>query len=342
MYRSPATVSEPHDYSLPKKNIFLSWQDFKEDDLNELDAIVDSERRRERMTQILQLLSRYPTDESMSAAERARNHHRRAILLDLISKIYNFCKHAQLSATKTSTLLSITKALNTACCELHGPGIPLKKAFGLFRTILLRHSVERPPFSTAVFSYTDVTAISDFFLRSYFRHLKLYQYVFGMASELDLQIKESLAQPLDEHLVSLSTGTYTELLVEAMEPAEAVESKDQEEELVVQEVALDMYKWSPPPMPSLETLTREDRNRFEGAFSGELVRIQQEFQVKMKQQQEEFDARLADIVKLKAASKESLAAPIGSTPNSRPQSSQQSRPRTEQKPRLVGSAAKKV
>lgn len=44
-----------------------------------------------------------------------------------------------------------------------------EKAFAMFKELLLRHSVQRPPHSLAVFTLDDVKVINDYVQDSFFR-----------------------------------------------------------------------------------------------------------------------------------------------------------------------------
>lgn len=94
----------------------------------------------------------------------------------------------------------------------------LSVSWSLFEDIILRHSVERPPFSIQVFTLQDLRLITDWaanqyhiaplhffvlteigcliiiYLVSYFRHLRMYQLVFGGGKSLDLNVSHSTAQ----------------------------------------------------------------------------------------------------------------------------------------------------
>lgn len=48
--------------------------------------------------------------------------------------------------------------------------------FSLFKELLLRHSVQRPPHSLAIFNLDDVKAINEFVQESLFRYYNFYLY----------------------------------------------------------------------------------------------------------------------------------------------------------------------
>lgn len=52
----------------------------------------------------------------------------------------------------------------------------LERSWERTKNLLLAHSVQRPPFSTQIFSWADLKAITSYLLNTYYRHYKLYQY----------------------------------------------------------------------------------------------------------------------------------------------------------------------
>lgn len=51
----------------------------------------------------------------------------------------------------------------------------MERSFEFFKELLLRHSVQRPPFSVGLFSFQEMKAITEWMMDSYYRHYKLYQ-----------------------------------------------------------------------------------------------------------------------------------------------------------------------
>ena len=56
----------------------------------------------------------------------------------------------------------------------------------LLQELLVKHSVERPPYSSSVFSLAQVKDIAEYVLSTYFKHFKLYKYAFTKRVRLDL------------------------------------------------------------------------------------------------------------------------------------------------------------
>eukprot|EP00954_Amorphochlora_amoebiformis_P014504 1135742-Amorphochlora_amoeboformis.AAC.1 len=73
-----------------------------------------------------------------------------------------FCKRQNMSAAKTSTLVSLVLGTHN---KISGPPLlTCRDGFEYFKKMLLKHSVERPPFSIGVFSPADVKAAIKYIL----------------------------------------------------------------------------------------------------------------------------------------------------------------------------------
>lgn len=79
------------------------------------------------------------------------------------------------AADKLSTLFSIMKEVHKRSTENK---MPIERSFALFKSFMLMHSVQRPPYSVGVFTLPEFRAILDWGLDTYYRHYKLYQYAF--------------------------------------------------------------------------------------------------------------------------------------------------------------------
>lgn len=54
----------------------------------------------------------------------------------------------------------------------------MTRSFEYFKKLLFTHAVDRPPLFVKIFSERDVEFITEFMLNGYFRHFKLYKYIF--------------------------------------------------------------------------------------------------------------------------------------------------------------------
>lgn len=201
------SISELH---LSRQHSFLPWKHFSADHLQQL-ASQSPEERRDTIRTVLSLADRFPTGEVhvrdvSGTAEQRRasqsssksmvdpNLTRREVLVDFALGVLGFCWSAELSAIKTSTFFSILYSVHQTVSEVPGPQPPAAEAWAYFESLLLRHSIERPPFSIACFAPNEVAALSEWTLRTYFAQLRHYQYVFGTANELEIEASNSIAE----------------------------------------------------------------------------------------------------------------------------------------------------
>ncbi|XP_072273120.1 cilia- and flagella-associated protein 119 [Pyxicephalus adspersus] len=64
----------------------------------------------------------------------------------------------------------------------------VEETYQFFKELLLCHAIHRPPFSIALFTQQQILHISDYVMNTYFRHFKLYKFVFTPQVCLDLTI----------------------------------------------------------------------------------------------------------------------------------------------------------
>ena len=131
------------------------------------------------------------------------------IVVDYYFYNYAFCKDLGLSSPKVSTFMSLMKEvllLDTSSSSTS----TLPSSYAHFESLLLKHSVERPPMSMCVFTKEDVASIVEHVTNHYFRHFKLYKYAFTDRSIVSIRQVGTFG-------VGLETGTRGKTLGEALE-----------------------------------------------------------------------------------------------------------------------------
>ena len=130
------------------------------------------------------------------------------VLLDFHFYNYAFCKDQGFTAAKTSCFFSILKRVVQQDTNINTEAIAV--SFERFKNLLLKHSVQRPPHSVAIFNTDDVGKITDYIANSYYRHFHLYKFIFTKRSVVQLQQHQScaisqvrLARPLAEGMEHL-------------------------------------------------------------------------------------------------------------------------------------------
>lgn len=115
-----------------------------------------------------------------------------AIILDFYYYNLKFCKDQKFMPEKSSALFSILKQLHEKC--ISSPFIKLEEDYSFFKKLLMQHSVDRPPFSQRIFSFADVTAITEYVTNTYFRHYAMYKYAFTKRPKLDILLETPVEQ----------------------------------------------------------------------------------------------------------------------------------------------------
>lgn len=90
-----------------------------------------------------------------------------------------------------------------------------EQSYEAFKELLLRHAIQRPPHSLAVFSLNDVKKIDLFVQDTYFKHYSMYQYTLTVKDQLELKTKTTF---------ELNEPTVIDLLNSAVEvPAREID-----------------------------------------------------------------------------------------------------------------------
>jgi len=172
------------------------WEDIKLVDVTEIIKCEDADDLKGLICNIFDL----PLHQ-ISSKER--------ILLDLYFHTLLFAKENNFNEEQTSAFFSIVKKTHEKAIET--PFGNLENTYNYFKSMLLCHSVKRPPFCVHLFQLNEVTKISDYMTKTYFRHFKLYKYAFtpkvtlnlsisydGLLDEIE-QTESSLEQPSEDN-----------------------------------------------------------------------------------------------------------------------------------------------
>ena len=73
--------------------------------------------------------------------------------------------------------------------------VSLNHSFTYFKSLLVGHSVDRPPWSVQVFSLEDVKLITEYVTNTYYRHYKLYNYAFNKRQILNFNHQVAHSEP---------------------------------------------------------------------------------------------------------------------------------------------------
>ncbi|CAG9328211.1 unnamed protein product [Blepharisma stoltei] len=186
------------------------------------------------------LLDEKLVDESRSRLAQIfdllNNDEKSQILLDFHELNLKFCIRERFSEEKTSTVLGI---FNYALSKAIEGALSRSACFEIFKKLLLKHSVERSPYSIAVFTLDDLKKVLDFALCTFFQYYSLYEYIFTPHTDLSLRVvsrfegRFPLVLPLSEGSQADANNIavldpYIEKPIEEEAPAE--ENPEEEED----------------------------------------------------------------------------------------------------------------
>ena len=107
-----------------------------------------------------------------------REPGRRAVAVEMVRNLVRHARAAGLGETKTAVALAL---LATAHAEAVALWLSSEQSLELLVEAVMRHSVQRPPASVAVFQLAEARGLVDFFISGYYRHSHLYQHAFRKA-----------------------------------------------------------------------------------------------------------------------------------------------------------------
>ena len=152
-----------------------TWADLSLTDVERLlGACSETETLQQALAEILGL------DVSHSSNKQA------LIELDMYTYAILFAKKKDLTHEQVSAFFTILKSVHLMCIST--PFDNLQETFQYFKELLLRHSINRPPYSTSLFTIEQVRDITEYVLNTYFKHFKLYKYAFTKRVQMNLKL----------------------------------------------------------------------------------------------------------------------------------------------------------
>ncbi|XP_022382201.1 coiled-coil domain-containing protein 189 isoform X2 [Enhydra lutris kenyoni] len=164
---------------LPQPRICM-WKYLDIHSMHRLEKTANTEEMKEVLAELL----------GLSCPEQSLKE---AITLDLFSHALIFCRQQGFSLEQTSTACALLQDLHKACVAT--PLGNVEECYRYFISVLFCHGVRRPPFSINLFREEQLLALADYVVNTYFRHFKLYKYVFTPQVRLDLSLTYMGLQP---------------------------------------------------------------------------------------------------------------------------------------------------
>ena len=149
-----------------ESRFFLNWQ------LSKADAAALHQAKNDKERTIL--LEKWVSRNSglVSVAEVDDEAHW-SVLLNYFEGHFDVARKAKFTELKMSCFLEIMLYLIK---ELLTSRPTEEKCFALFKELLLRHSVQRPPHSLAIFNLDDLNVINEHVTDTFFRFYNMYLY----------------------------------------------------------------------------------------------------------------------------------------------------------------------
>ncbi|KAG2388642.1 hypothetical protein C9374_000081 [Naegleria lovaniensis] len=160
----------------------MLWQDITAEQIQSvLSDVSNVEDLKQNMNEVLDLYELYP---NLSVKQYE-------ILSDLFMHTIMFCMRNRFTLEKISALFTIVKEIHK---DTSNNDISLYDSFVHFKQLVTKYSVHRPPFSIEVFHVDDVKKISEYVYNTFYRHYKMYQYVFCPKQTASVTIVPSPSQ----------------------------------------------------------------------------------------------------------------------------------------------------
>ncbi|XP_066485075.1 cilia- and flagella-associated protein 119 isoform X2 [Tiliqua scincoides] len=163
---------------------------------------------------------------SLFQLQHFESNPRAAVLLDLYFYTIQFSREQGFNREQTSAFFSIVKDVHEACIETPLPNV--EECYSYFTELVFCHSIRRPPFSIDLFNQDQLVHITDYMINTYFRHFKLYKYVFTPQVCLDISLSY-IGMPeetKEEEVAAESTeASFSPLMEEGDEAAAAPDER---------------------------------------------------------------------------------------------------------------------
>lgn len=195
----------------------ISWNDINPDQVQNLMELLDLTKIKEFLADIFNL-------------QNYQTNLKQQIELDLFVNAVKFAQDHRFSPTQLSTFVSILKQMHETCIET--PFGNMEEVFEYLKDLLICHSVDRPPYSSELYTVDEINIISQYVINTYIRHFKMYKYVFTPLVKLNLVMKyvgepeDAEAEPTPETILGEEKVQEQIIDVAPQEEQEPVEEEE--------------------------------------------------------------------------------------------------------------------
>ncbi|KAI5764026.1 CCDC189-like protein [Gulo gulo luscus] len=250
---------------LPQPGICM-WKYLDIHSMHRLEKTANTEEMREVLAELL----------GLSCPEQSLKE---AITLDLFSHALIFCRQQGFSLEQTSTACALLQDLHKACVAT--PLGNVEECYRYFISVLFCHGVRRPPFSINLFREEQLLALADYVVNTYFRHFKLYKYVFTPQVRLDLSLTYMGLQPpklLPEEETEKGSEEVEQGVSPQEEPETGVQPEPEPEPSQVSSLQAYIRTQMNKELRQLQQLMEEQLQASEERLSSKLTTLERPFQ----------------------------------------------------------------
>jgi len=193
----------------------LVWKHFDQLVLHDLENAKNAKQKR----QIIKLALGLEKRDWNNKEEKTE------IILDAFTNCYNYARRHEFTNQSISVLMAILNQVHEYACQTSFENT--QESLHFSRELILFHSVLRPPFSIEVFTPNEAKLANQYMDENYFRHFKLYKYVFTPRIVMDLNFQyPNQPEPVEE-----VNQAEDELTDENGEDPKSNEEKSNEDEI---------------------------------------------------------------------------------------------------------------
>ncbi|KAI3385708.1 hypothetical protein SNEBB_009177 [Seison nebaliae] len=168
--------SLPEPRIIPAKNMI--WKHFFLNDMQHIQSLWDPDEIKTFLRKRLKLEMQFDSDGKID------------IFSSLLYSTWKYCESHRFSMMQSSTMLSIVMELHSAIIET--PKDNHEEVQILFRDLMLRHSIQKPPYFILVFHPNNVMKIIAFVNRYLMRTIRQMKYIFSLNPALTIDIISQL------------------------------------------------------------------------------------------------------------------------------------------------------
>ncbi|CAF0998965.1 unnamed protein product [Adineta ricciae] len=192
----------------PPKAVIVTWTDFTREQTRKLEELSEPESINEFFIKIFSF---------------ERNTKRTIVLCDLFYYALQFARKNQFNHEQISSFLSILKCVHDLSNRTSYAN--MEQTYEYFKALILKHSLFRPPHNLRIFTPDLTKKITDYVIDTYFRHIKMYKYIFTPYVDFSLNFTfEGMTQKIEESaVVEENVDATQEQIPETEENSDLVE-----------------------------------------------------------------------------------------------------------------------